>query len=429
MRIALFISLAIATATAVADELIEVHPTTPTDQSIDFIVGDTLKGYSSNVYNTLIGNAPATPHSRDLPKFSIIGSENKFYLSIGAQFKSTMNFDWGNPLMSPALFIPSELRQTPIGSGGKFDFTVQRSRLSFNFVGLPNTENQLGIYVALIFNGNNYGANINHAYVKYHGFTVGYTATLFCDQTAVPYTIDAQSPNSTATVSNTVAQYEQFLSPNIKVGAGLEVPMSSFTTNRETSTTTQRIPDLPLYLQYRWNGNSHIRLSSILRNMTYRNNMLNKNENVFGWGIKLSGITQHDRFTLYYMGKYGNGIASYIQDNINQGIDLTPDNSTQGKLTTAKSWAAFGAIQYNFSKKLFCTAIYSQLRNYVNSYEGGTTSYDDQYKYGQYIVGNLIWSPNKYIQTGLEYLWGRRVNFDKTQHHDNRIMAMFSVSL
>lgn len=428
MKMTLFIAIAMASTTAMAQEQIEVHPTTPTNQSIDFIVGDTLKGTSSNVYNTLVGNAPATPHSRDLPKFSIIGRENKFYLSIGAQFKSTMNFDWGNPLSSPSLFIPAEISKAQAGNGGKLDFTVQRSRLSFNFVGLPNTEHQLGVYIALIFNGNDYGVNVNHAYVKYHGFTIGYTATLFCDQTSVPYTIDAQSPNSTATFSNTVAQYEHFLTPSVKAGIGVELPMSSMTTDRETAITTQRTPDIPLYIQYRWNNNSHIRLSAILRNMSYRNDVLDKNENVFGWGMKLSGTSEYDKFTFYYMGKYGNGVASYLQDNIGLGLDLVPDE-TPGKLSKTQSWGAFGAIQYNFSKKLFGTAIYSQIRNYADRYDGGTTSYDDQYKYGQYIGGNLIWSPNKYIQTGIEYLWGRRMNFDGTQHHNNRIMAMFSVSL
>ena len=63
------------------------------------------------------------------------------------------------------------------------------------------------------------------------------------------------------------------------------------------------------------------------------------------------------------------------------------------------------------------------------SYESGNISFGDQYNYGQYAVANIIWSPNKYIQTGLEYLWGNRNNFDNTSHHNNRIMAMFSVSL
>ena len=408
----------------------EVHSTTPTNQNIDFIMGDTLDKSSGQIYNTLIGNAPASPGNRDLPKFTIIGKENKFYMSIGAQFKSTMNFDWGNPLSTPSLFIPSNIHHAQPGNREKLDFTVQRSRISFNFVGLPNTDNQLGVYFALMFNGNGneYGVKINQAYVKYYGFKIGYTSALFCDQTAIPYTIDAQSVNSSATFSNTVINYQHEFKNNIKIGVGLERPFNYITTNDYTTSVSNRIPDIPMYIQYSWDKNSHIRLSSIFRNIAYRDKVADKNRNNFGWGLKLSGTSKIDNFTLYYMAKYGNGMASYIQDNWKQDIDMVPSPNENGKLKMSESWGAFGAVQYNFSPNLFCTAIYSQIRNYIDPYEGGNIKYSDQYKYGQYVGGNIIWSPNKYIQTGLEYLWGNRANFDGSKHSDNRLQALFMVS-
>jgi hypothetical protein len=409
----------------------EVHPTTPTNQNLDVVVGDTLKKTTANVYNTLVGNAPATPNSQDLPKFSIIGKDNKFYLSIGAQFKSTVNFDWGNPLSSPSSFEPSSITPAVPNHKTNLDYTMQRSRLIFNFVGLPDTDNQLGVYIAMIFNqgGNEYGVKINHAYAKYHGFTIGYTSTLFSDQTAIPFTIDAQSPNSTANFSNTVISYEKNFENNIKLGVGVEKPISSYTTNDYTQEASTLVPDIPLYLQYRWHKNSHIRVSSIFRNMRYRNLITNENHNVFGWGAKLSGILEFNRFTLYYMGTYGKGMASYIEDNLGENIDLVPSAKQNGHLSRSRSWGAYGALQYNFSKRLFSTIIYSHVTNDINDYTSGNVAHDKQYKEGEYIVANLIWSPNKYIQTGVEYLYGNRTNFDKSSNHTNRIMAMFSVSL
>ncbi|MBQ4916678.1 MAG: DcaP family trimeric outer membrane transporter [Muribaculaceae bacterium] len=414
-----------------AQEHTEVHPTTPTNQNLDVVLGDTLHKTTANVYNTLVNNAPAAPNNQDLPKFSIIGKENKFYLSVGAQFKSTINYDWGNPIQSPSSFTPSVITAASKGNKSNLDFTVQRSRLSFNFIGLPDTDNQLGVYIAMIFNngGNEYGVKINHAYAKYHGFTIGYTSTLFSDQTAIPYTIDAQSPNSTANFSNTVVNYEHRFQNNMKIGVGLEKNVNSITTNNYTNKVSQRLPDMPLYIQYRWNKNSHIRLSSVIRNISYRNIETNSNNNIFGWGAKLSGILEFDHFTLYYMGTCGKGVASYIEDNLGQNIDLTPSANKNGTMQATKSWGAYGALQYNFSKRLFSTLIYSHVRNSMDSYKSGNISFGDQYKYGQYAVANIIWSPNKYIQTGLEYLWGNRNNFDNTSHHNNRIMAMFSVSL
>ena len=234
-----------------AQEHTEVHPTTPTNQNLDVVLGDTLHKTTANVYNTLVNNAPAAPNNQDLPKFSIIGKENKFYLSVGAQFKSTINYDWGNPIQSPSSFTPSVITAASKGNKSNLDFTVQRSRLSFNFIGLPDTDNQLGVYIAMIFNngGNEYGVKINHAYAKYHGFTIGYTSTLFSDQTAIPYTIDAQSPNSTANFSNTVVNYEHRFQNNMKIGVGLEKNVNSITTNNYTNKVSQRLPDMPLYIQ------------------------------------------------------------------------------------------------------------------------------------------------------------------------------------
>lgn len=427
--ITVFLSM-FAISTALAQTYYEVHPTTPTNQHMEIVVGDTLKHSSTDVYNTLIENAPAAPSSSDLPKFSIIGKERKFYLSIGAKFKSTINFDWGNPLASPSAFAPSNITQASPGNSSNLDFTIQRSRVSFNFVGLPDTEHQLGLYIAMEFNGSSdtYDVKINHAYVKYHGITAGYTSTLFSDQTAIPFTIDAQSPNSTANFSNTVIDYEHQFNNGIKMGIGLEKPIYSYTTNSYTSVQNSIIPDIPLYLHYRWAENSHIRASVILRNMQYRNLIANKNNHVFGWGTMLSGTFDLNKITFYYMGKYGKGMASYIEDNLGKNLDLVPSN-TKGNLTASKSWGAMGAVQYDFSDKLFCTGIYSHIRNYIKQYNEGSITFGEQYRFGQYVTANLIWSPNKFIQTGIEYIWGRRVNFDNTQHHNNRIMAMFSVSL
>lgn len=50
------------------------------------------------------------------------------------------------------------------------------------------------------------------------------------------------------------------------------------------------------------------------------------------------------------------------------------------------------------------------------------------YKYAQYILGNVFYNVNSIVQVGLEYIYGRRMNYDGTQSHDNRLEAMLQVS-
>ncbi len=50
------------------------------------------------------------------------------------------------------------------------------------------------------------------------------------------------------------------------------------------------------------------------------------------------------------------------------------------------------------------------------------------YSYGQYAVGNVMWQITPMLQCGLEYIYGRRVNMDGAQAHDNRLQTMLQVS-
>lgn len=426
--------------------LAQNHPLTPKDGKVHVVIGkDDNTVDEFEVFDVLVENAPKAPQYRNLPQFAIVGKNKKFYLSIGGQLKSTIAFDWGNPLSGdPALFIPSSITAALPGDGAETQFTAKRSNLSFNFVGLPGTDNQIGVYVSFNFagSGNSYGASLLSAYAQYRGFQTGYNLTMYLDQGAAPYTIDAEGPNSCSGFYNALFNYQGNFTKHLSFGIGIESPIASFTTgtyykrvggeNEELSATrqvTQRIPDIPLYLQYSW-GSSHIRVAGMLRNLQYRDLITEKNKDMFGWGVKLTGaLTGFDnKLTAYFMGTYGKGTATYMQDNYGLGLDLLPSPEIAGKMDKSKIWGCYGALQYNYTANLFSTIIYSQLRNYAKEYSGGSTTWDEQYKWGQYIVGNLIWNANKYCQVGLEYLYGRRMNFSGIQHHDNRINAMFSLS-
>ena len=278
------------------------HPLTPKDGKVHIgLGGDTVTHNGTEVFNVLVSNAPKAPQYRNLPQFAIIGKNKKFYLSISGQLKITASFDWGNPLSSdPSAFTPSAITQAPAGNGAEVNFTAQRSSLSFNFVGLPGTENQIGVYVSFDFCGDNndYGATLLSVYAQYRGFQAGYNLSMYLDQGACPYSIDAEGPNSSAGTYNTLFNYQGNITKNLSFGIGLESPMASYTTSTyhkleegeevtlsAASSVTQRIPDIPLYLQYAWASSNHIRVAGLFRNLYYRDLIANKNKDVLGWGL------------------------------------------------------------------------------------------------------------------------------------------------
>jgi hypothetical protein len=87
-----------------------------------------------------------------------------------------------------------------------------------------------------------------------------------------------------------------------------------------------------------------------------------------------------------------------------------------------KSWGGYAGVQYCFSDKVFATATYSHLRIYPRNAE------PDTYRYGQYLSANIFWDITSMFQCGMEYIYGRRVNMDGIQAHNNRLQTMLQVS-
>ena len=171
--------------------------------------------------------------------------------------------------------------------------------------------------------GNSNAFDVFHFYAKYRGLTAGYTSSAFTDGAAEPMTIDFEGPNGYPSVFLFTAYWTQNFTKNFSGAIGIDAPTASLTTGNGTSTVNQRIPAIPLYLQYAWaQGNSHVRLSGLVRPMQYRNLVADKNKTMTGWGLQLSGMTNvAGPLSLSYSAAYGNGIGNYLQDDNGIGLD------------------------------------------------------------------------------------------------------------
>lgn len=386
---------------------------------------------STEVYRIMRENAPGIENIKDVPRFALIGKEGKFYVGLGANVRFVGDFDAGDPLSNPNKFQPGDLVPAAEGDGAKLNFSAAQSNFYLNFVALPGSKNQIGIYVDVNFMGNNHSPALHHAYLKYRGITAGHTLSIFTDKGAEPASIDYSGPNGITFVGHPNISYTQKFGRDRMWSAavGLDLPEYSATTADGTKNVNQRIPDIPVYIQRSWaDGKGWFRASAIFRNMTYRDVVTEKNENAFGWGVKASGRTPIcGGLSAMWQAVYGKGVGSYIQDLSGRGMDLTPA-ATMGRLDPVKAWAAYGTLRYDFSRKVFMNATYSQVRTYAEKYTGGATSWGDQYKYAQYVTANLFWNINSFTQFGVEYLYGRRVDYSGLQAHDNRVMLMLQVS-
>lgn len=403
----------------------QIHPTHKAEGVAKPVAGD---ADSIATYRAMLENAPQTFALKGVPRFAVFGKEGKFYFGIGGFVKLTAGYDAGNPVDNPNCFTTSEipLHVNP-GDKGKFNISAMQSHIYLDFVGLPGRADQIGAFIG--FNLlDNYTPNLQFAYLKYRGFEAGYDFTLFADPAAGPPTIDFEGPCSASTVQTTQLNYSHEFGKNREweAGIGIEDPMVSYTTGAGTSRINQRAPAVPAFIRYSWGDRSSwIRLSAIVRNMYYRNEAAESNVDKVGWGLHLSGSARLcPNLTAYYQGIYGKGIGSLMQDINGGGLDMTPGGN--GVLNTVKAWGAFGCLQYNFTPDIFMSATYSHVRTYAGRYAaaGAETAWGDQYRYAQYVAGNIFWEINRYMQVGAEYLYGRRVDYSGSQAHDSRIQAM-----
>ncbi len=380
----------------------------------------------------LQNNSPSEFHMPGTSRFAFAGRDNKFYLSIGGYAKATVSYDFGTPLDNPNEFVVSSIPtiKDPANSG-LIQFSAMQSHLCLNFVAMPGNDNQVGLFIGTNFL-DNYTPTLQFAYLKYRGLKAGYDYSIFSDPAAGPPTIDYEGPVALSAITTTMVSYTASFGRNKEwsAGGGAEVPLYSVTAGDAAGSCTQKVPDIPGFIQYSWDqGSSWVRFSAILRNMLYRDELLAKNINKAGWGIQLSGSASvGPNLTAYYQATYGNGIASHMQDLEDGGLDMVPDAAHEGKMKAVPAWGAYLGLEYKFSEKVYSSVTYSQLRTYAKDYQGGDTSWTDQYRYGQYAVANVFWQVTPVLQTGIEYIYGRRMDYSGAQGHDNRLQCMMQLN-
>ena len=378
------------------------------------------------VEKTMKENAPQSPNDNGLPRFTIVGKDRQFYLGIGGQFLGEGVFTWGDAMPSATLFTPSSLTPASPGNRGNTQFAWQTSSIYMNFVAMPGTDNQIGLFFKANFMGNNNAFNCFHFYAKYRGLTAGYTNSLFTDAAAEPMTIDFEGPNGYPFMTLFTAYWEQKFTKDFSGAIGIDAPSASMTTDATTATVNQRIPAVPLYLQYSWNeGSSHIRLSGLIRPLQYRNMVKGDNRTAVGGGIQLSGMTKvAGNLSANFNAAYGRGIGSYLQDDNGLGMDAVATGEA-GHMETVKTFGVTGGLSYSFSPKVSTNLTYSHL---VNSLPDNAVVSADKYRYGDYVAANVIYNINKFVSAGIEYDYGHRKDFNGTGLHANRLQCQLAVT-
>lgn len=377
-------------------------------------------------------NAPERFNAPKTPSFAFMSKNQKYMMGIGGYVKGTVSMDFNGSINNPAYFTTSLISTNPNPGNDKLlQINANQTTLFYNLVSLADSKAKFGAYVNMNFAGENNTPQIQDAYVTYGGLLLGRTTSIFTDEAAIPPTIDSEGPNGLTYKTNNVINYRSHWGnkKRFSTGIGLEMPSTDFRVSKGQSITNQYIPDIPSYIQYAWGkgNNSHVRLSSIIRNVNYRNNIQEKNNIISTYACQLSGlVTVKDKLVVYYQFAYGTGITTYIQDVSGLKLDFLPNkvvdiqDKKAGKLEHVNSMSYYAGLQYNFNHRTFMSCTFSQVDIDIPD------NYDDTslYKEGYYLATNFFWYAKPNVQFGAEYLYGKRVDQNDKWGQANRIQVM-----
>ena len=333
----------------------------------------------------------------------------------------------------------------------KFNATAQITRFGFNFKSNVGNDNKLaGKLEADFFNGQTNGSNngalrVRHAFLTYNDWLMGQTKSTFLGYS--PELIDSGTNVGTGTTRVPMVRYAHNLKPDTQLLVGLERGQSSGSVS-----TKYQMPALTARLNQNFHGKDGL--------VTVRG-LVEKYDATRSAATAVAPVTvtdingkpfvvqkgspavtaANDSVNSYGLGagvnykfnKMFEGFAdvNYTKGNSNlvygQTNAYTLDDQGNAQANEATSWMVGGV--FNFSPKLRSNIGYSQV-NFDDSSDyaknaaiaSGTTAASNE-KLSS-LWANLIYSPVKQVDLGIEYHDGERKTFNGKKFQDDRIGMM-----
>lgn len=345
----------------------------------------------------------------DVPYFMFMSKDAGLTLGLGGGIRLRAFYDWGESMPSSA-FSPYTI-SIPANPAARRSFrtTPSGTYLFLRGVGRNKVMGDYEIYVEGNFTGyEGLDFRLKKAYVTTRDLTIGYATSTFSDPAAQAPVIDAAGANNKFSATSVLVRYMKQFKPGWYAAGSVETPKTAIDMKvPEVSPVTNWLPDFAAFVQYEWAQGQHVRLSGIVRSLSYLNRKDSKTHNLAGWGAQLSCVAHPERhLTTYLTANYGKGYSSLGGDLMYGAYDLVGSADNPGYMYAPRSLGWNVGVQYNFKPNLFASVSASQTR-----YLPRHAVSPDEYKYGMFGCVNVFWSVLPRLTFVGELDWGMRRNF------------------
>jgi hypothetical protein len=357
----------------------------------------------------------------DFPgSFKLPGTDTS--VKIGGYVKGDAIYDM--QAGSGDIFIPALIPVTGTGDG-QTRMHARQSRLNID-VRTPTDMGPLRVFVETDFFGtggneiqtNSTSPRLRHAFGTLGNFLAGQTWSTFMDVGALPETLDFAGPNGAVFVRQAQLRWNSPVGDGVNLALAIENPEGDI--ENGAGLNLDQWPDGIARLTYSQDW-GHVQGGALLRQIRL-DNAAGIEETAFGYGLSFSGrlnvpmVGAKDNFK--FQANYGDGIGRYITDLGFAGDQDAVFTAANRDLQTLKAFGAYGAYQHWWRDDLRSTVVYSHVQVDNEAGQAGTA-----YHQGQYAAVNLIWSPVKWADVGMEYLFGSVEKNNGTDADDSRLQA------
>ena len=266
---------------------------------------------------------------------------------------------------------------------------------------------------------------MRHAYAQYRGFIAGQTWSTFSDQNTQVEDLDFEGISSENVIRQPLLRYWWATENGNRLAVAIEQPSASIA----GASAVNLVPDLILRGYFTGRHNAHVQIAGVMRQI--------RGESPTGlvrsdWG---GGGTFSGQFP-FQLGKLtdrvifqvnaGKGIARYINDlNSAGGQDAVFDTTTN----TLQALSAIGwYVAYEHSWKEWKAMETMNLRSTVLwsivLVDNAAFQPPDAYYKTNRLATNLVFSPSRRVDVGLEYIWGNRTNKDRQSASANQVQTV-----
>lgn len=323
-----------------------------------------------------------------------------------------------------------EIKNVPVAGDGRgeqdgyMNMHARESRFNFDIRSITETGMPIRVYLEMDFYNLDRGPfnqvpRLRHAYGVLGRLLVGRTWGTQSDLFSLPSTIDFAAGDALTGSRRAQVRFEDDLSEKMNYAFALE--MMEFPDIDGQGLAGQASQELPIVvgrLTRKLKNGGRVMLGASAYQLRWDGTDSVPNATAPAWGVSFSGREFFgNKHSFRWLATYGEGFSSNVIALVgtNAAALMTPE----GELVTMPAWNISGGFVFNLSPVLVANLNTSWFGLEADDRRGPS-----EIQSGGSAHVNLIWSPYKSVNTGLEFMMLERRNGDDATGQGRRIQVM-----